>query len=206
MSRCPPPLGPTCWGGRSSTCRASSPMVSVLPRQERLRPERCERSVKQGAGPVGPGEHGGAAWGSQWGTWGRVGYPASELVWESGQGQRGVGVGAGDQHGCRTVPLPGLPAVSGRADRCPRGLSGTVVPVISATPGSAWERGRQWFSFISLLSSLAVLLPVLLQQEACWHLLGSFPALFPRQECPLTQAPPSPGVEHSGGSQLHLWP
>lgn len=161
MSRCPPPLGPTCWGGRSSTCRASSPMVSVLPRQERLRPERCERSVKQGAGPVGPGEHGGAAWGSQWGTWGRVGYPASELVWESGQGQRGVGVGAGDQHGCRTVPLPGLPAVSGRADRCPRGLSGTVVPVISATPGSAWERGRQWFSFISLLSSLAVLLPVL---------------------------------------------
>lgn len=52
-------------------------------------------------------------------------------------------------------------------------------------------------------SSLAFLL---LQQEACWHLLGSFPALFPRQESPLTQAPPSPGVEHSGGSQLHLWP
>lgn len=70
MSRCPPPLGPTCWGGRSSTCRASSPTVSVLPRQERLRPERCERSVKQGAGPAGPGEHGGAAWGTQRGTWG----------------------------------------------------------------------------------------------------------------------------------------
>lgn len=77
--------------------------------------------------------------GSQWGTWGHVGYPASELVWESGQGLRGVGVGAGDQHGYGTVPLPGLPAVSGRADRCPRGLSGTVVPVISATPGGAWE-------------------------------------------------------------------
>lgn len=29
MSRCPPPLGPMCWGGRSSTCQASSPTVSA---------------------------------------------------------------------------------------------------------------------------------------------------------------------------------
>ena len=42
-----------------------------------------------------------------------------------------------------------------------RGLSGTGVPVISATPGCAWERGWRRFSFVSLLSSLAVLLPVL---------------------------------------------
>lgn len=110
MSRCPPPLGPTCWGGRSSTCQASSPTVSVLPRQESLCPERHERSVKQGAGPAGPGEHAG----------GRMGYPVSEPAWEWCRGQWGVGMGAGDQHGCGPVPLPGLPAVSGRADGCLR--------------------------------------------------------------------------------------
>lgn len=54
MSRCPPPLGPMCWGGRSSICRASSPMVSPLPRQEG--PHGQKRSVSWGAGPAGPGE------------------------------------------------------------------------------------------------------------------------------------------------------
>lgn len=110
MSRCPPPLGPMCWGGKSSTCRASSPTVSVLPRQESPCPERHERGVKQGAGLAGPGEHAG----------GRMGYPASEPAWEWGWGRWGVGMGAGDQHGCGPVPLPGQPAVSGRADGCPR--------------------------------------------------------------------------------------
>jgi len=141
MSRCPPPLGPTCWGGRSSTCRASSPTVSVLPRQESPHPERHERGVKQGAGSRPSWARGTRR--------GRMGYPASELVWEWGQGQRGVGVGASDQHGCGTVPLPGLPAVSGRADRWPRegcpgqGFLSSLPP--QAVPGSEGGGGFPLF-------------------------------------------------------------
>lgn len=54
MSRCPPPLGPMSWAGRSSICRASSPTVSVLPRQ--ARPHWQKRSIKRGAGLAGLGD------------------------------------------------------------------------------------------------------------------------------------------------------
>lgn len=130
--------------------------------------------------------------GSQWGTWGQCGVPSVRTGVGVGSGTAG-GVGAGDQHGCGTVPLPGLPAVSGRADRCPRGSTGTVVPSGLPPRRCLGVRVAVVFLYFPLeqsgypvTSSLAFLL---LQQETCWHLLGSFPALFPRQECPLTQAP-----------------
>ena len=201
MSRCPPPLGPMCWGGRSSTCRASSPTVSVLPRQESPRPERHERGVKQGAGPAGPGQQGGAAWGTQRQNWCGSGVrDRGVLGWEpvtsTAVGQflcLGCPWSVGEQTGARERAVRDR----GSCHLChPRlCLGARVAAVFLCFPPEQ--------SGCPVTSSLAFLL---LQQETCWDLLGSFPPLFPRQECPLIQAPPSPGVQHSGGSRLHLWP
>lgn len=103
MSRCPPPLGPMSWAGRSSICRASSPTVSVLPRQER--PHRQKRSIKRGAGLAGPGGHAGQH-GTQSQSWHGEG---DRRVWPEAAGVR---VGASKRYSCGAAPLPTAAAIS----------------------------------------------------------------------------------------------
>lgn len=136
MSRCPPPLGPMSWGGRSSICRASSPTVSVLPRQES--PHRQKRSINQGASPASPGEHTG-----QPGTQSRSWHGGGDE--EHGQSQQGVRAGAGEQ--CSFGPAP-LPAASGsrRGRQVPeRGLSQDPEPCHPCCPRLYLEAGAGGF-------------------------------------------------------------
>ena len=153
MSRCPPPLGPMCWGGRSSICRASSPTVSVLPGQER--PCRQKRSISWGAGPPGPGGHCGQH-GPRSKGWHGGGDPG---VWPEAPG---FGGRAGEQHS----PVQLLCLGRGRADRCSKeGPVRTVAPPPSSltpthTPSCA-RNGVGGESFC-LLSSPAPFLAFLL--------------------------------------------
>lgn len=145
MSRCPPPLGPMCWGERSSICRASSPTVSVLPRQES--PHR-----QTGSRP-------------SWAPW----YPESELAWRRGSesAARGSRVSGWEQVNNTALvqllclQLPAVSLGSRRGRQVPeRGQSRTLVPVIPAAPGWAWKQGWGWFSFCLL--SCPALLPAFL--------------------------------------------
>lgn len=96
MSQCPPPLGPTCWEGRSSICRASSPMVSVLLRQK-AHTDKKEASK---------GEQTPLALGNMLGSMApRVRAGMEERIAECGQRQQGVAVGAGEQYGFGAAPL-----------------------------------------------------------------------------------------------------
>lgn len=180
MSRCPPPLGPMCWGGRSSICRASSPTVSVLLRQES--PHQQKRSESS------DGEQAQLALGNSWAAWHRVRAGMEEGIHRCGLRQQGVGVGAGEQYmqvwsSSSVCQLPaGKPGggrdrqvLEGRASQDP----GPCYPCPQTVPGM--EPGREEGILVpseqsSPVTSFSSFL--LLRQEACWGLLGSFPSFF----------------------------
>lgn len=121
MSRCPPPLGPMCWGGRSSICRASSPMVSLLPRQE------SPHGQKQGAGPAGPRGN-------------RLGSVAPRVGTGRVEGVEAARAGAGEQYSYGPAPLPA--AASGQP-RQPQGPARDTGPCHPCCPKSCLEVGIQ---------------------------------------------------------------
>lgn len=208
MSRCPPPLGPTCWEEGPLPAESFFTYGEVwLPRQKDCA-QRCERSVKQGAGPAGPegsmgerrrapsGNIGGQV-GSQWGTWGHVGYPAVRTGVGVGSGTAGCRGGAGDQHGCGTVPLPGLPRGQWESRQVPeRSCPGrwflsslppqVVLGVARVAVVSLFPCGQSGYPVTQFFGLPAPPAGDLLAPP------GFLSALFPRQECPLPPSTPIP--------------
>lgn len=159
-----------------------------------------EPSSREQAQP-GPGNMLGATWGTQRQNW------------------CGSGVGDGGVSGWEPVIsmavgqslCPGCPRSAGEQTGARERAVRDSVPVISATPGCAWERGRRGFSFVSLLSSLAVLLPVPRPSCSSSRRLVGPPGFLscpvPQAEVPSHSSTPTPwGETHSGGSRGHLWP
>lgn len=199
MSRCPPPLGPMCWGGRSSICRASSPMVSPLPRQEG--PHGQKRSVSWGAGPAGPGELAG-----QRGTRCPTG-PAGRRGSKGDQRQPGLR-GREQVNKTALIQLRRLrfPDGSRMVPGCWPG-SRMLARVIPTAPSCAWKRGPGEFA-LSSLAPLPVFLPSFFSSRrpllaASWVLLPSFPCV-PEAVGPTLLVP---GTEQPAlGVALHLRP
>lgn len=166
MSRCPPPLGPMSWAGRSSICRASSPTVSVLPRQ--ARPHWQKRSIKRGAGLAGLGDTLGS-------MAPRVRAGMEEGIEECGQRQQ---VSGWEQVNDTAVvqllfpqPLPSAQAAGG-ADRCAR--EGPVQDTGPCHPCcSRFVCNGVGIRAFCLPSSLALLLPFSLSVSS-----SSFPSFF----------------------------
>lgn len=168
MSRCPPPLGPMSWAGRSSICRASSPTVSVLPRQER--PHRQKRSIKRGAGLAGPAGHAGQH-GTQSQSWHGGG---DRRVWPEAAGVR---LGASKRYSCGAAPLPTAAAISPGSRRGRQMCEGGASPGHWALSPLLLQLCLEWGWYtraFCLPSSLAMLLSFSLSVSSS----SSFPSFF----------------------------
>lgn len=111
----------------------------------------------------------------------RVRAGMEDRIAECGQRQQGVTVGAGEQYGFGAAPLLIVASQQeGQTGARGRGQSRTLVSVIPTTPGCSWNVCLGEILLPSEQSGPVTSLSAfqLLQQEACWGLLGSFPSSF----------------------------